>query len=386
MVVVALLAACSAGGNADSESAPTTGLESTTSSAESTASEPSPSTRSWTTDVVEPLPPESSELPGATDVESACPGVPAGVSRFELEVAGNSYSIRVLTPTARDNLDGPLPVVMNWHGLGSNGFQQAQLTGYEFLAEQEGFLVAHPTGLRAAGVTASGIEVPDAQQGRRSWELAQLDAPGRDDVAMTSLLIDHLVADFCGDETRVYATGMSNGGFFTSLLVCELADRLAAAVSVAGLSHPDSCAPDRPVPFMAFHGTADRVVPYEGGESTLLEDSGTADGDAADAAVPAELQAFFEQSMPDEFDQFAASFGCDPEPVAEPISDDVTAFRYEGCSDDVPLVFHRIDGGGHTWPGAPLGLLLTRPLGETTFDVSATIDGWEFMRRFSLDG
>lgn len=73
MVVVALLAACSAGGNADSESAPTTGLESTTSSAESTASEPSPSTRSWTTDVVEPLPPESSELPGATDVESAWP-------------------------------------------------------------------------------------------------------------------------------------------------------------------------------------------------------------------------------------------------------------------------------------------------------------------------
>jgi polyhydroxybutyrate depolymerase len=376
VAIVTVASACSGGDQQESNSTP----------------DPAASEEATTPAVAEPPPPSSGEGeaappettgPGqASTRESACPGVPAGVSRFELEVEGNVYSIRVLIPTDRDGVDVPLPVVLNWHGLGSNGFQQAQLTGYDLLAEQDGFLAVHPTGLPATELAGAGVELPADQRGRRSWELAQLDVPGRDDVAMASELIDRLVADYCGDETRIYSTGMSNGGFFTSLLVCELSDRLAAAVSVAGLSHPDDCAPQQPVPFMAFHGTADQVVPYSGGDSSLLDAAGAV---GAGADIPPEIEQFFEQAMPEEFEQFAASFGCDAEPAAEAISEEVTALRYTGCDGGVPLVFHRIEKGGHTWPGSPLGLLFTRQLGETTFDVSATIDGWRFMRQFSLN-
>ncbi len=379
MAVVAMMtvaSACSGGDEQESSSAPDPAVSAEATTA--TIAEPPP-----TSGEVGATPPETTGPGPAATSESACPGVPAGVSRFELEVEGHVYSIRVLAPTDRDGVDVPLPVVLNWHGLGSNGFQQAQLTGYDLLAEREGFLAVHPTGLPATELAGAGVELPAGQRGRRSWELAQLDVPGRDDVAMASELIDRLVADYCGDEARIYSTGMSNGGFFTSLLVCELSDRLAAAVSVAGLSHPDDCAPERPVPFMAFHGTADQVVPYNGGDSSLLDASAA---DVAGAAIPPEIERFFEQVMPDEFGQFAASFGCGSEASTEPVSDEVTAFRYDDCDGGIPLVFFRIDGGGHTWPGSPLGLLLSRQLGETTFDVSATIDGWEFMRRFSLEG
>jgi polyhydroxybutyrate depolymerase len=378
MAVVAMVtvaSACSGGDQQESSSKPEPAVSDEATTA--TSAEPPPSS----SEEVGATPSETTEPGPASTSESVCPGVPAGLSRFELEVEGNVYSIRVLVPTDRDGIDVPLPVVLNWHGLGSNGFQQAQLTGYDLLAQQEGFLAVHPTGLPATELTGAGVELPAGQQGRRSWELAQLDVPGRDDVAMASELIDRLVADYCGDETRVYSTGMSNGGFFTSLLVCELSDRLAAAVSVAGLSHPDDCAPERPVPFMAFHGTDDQVVPYSGGDSSLLDAAGAV---GAGADIPPEIGRFFEQVMPDEFGQFAASFGCGSEASTETISDEVTAFRYDGCDDGIPLVFFRIDGGGHTWPGSPLGLLLSRQLGETNFDVSATVDGWEFMRQFSL--
>ncbi len=290
---------------------------------------------------------------------------------FELEVTGNAYPIRLYVPgdsPLAAEAGGRYPVVLNWHGLGSDGFQQALLTNYEAVAEAEGFMVVHPTG-GAGSDEGSGAGL------QTGWELAQFDIPGRDDRVMVEVLIDRLVADHCADPARVYSTGMSNGGFFTSRLVCELADRIAAAVAVAGVSHPDDCTPSRPVPLMAFHGTADRIVPFDGGPSQLV---------GTDA--PPELVEFFDQVMPDELAEFAADFGCDPEPEVTTVSDEITAFDFRGCADEVPVRFVEVDGGGHTWPGAFLGVFMTDALGPTTTDVSATADGWNFMRRFSLDG
>ena len=102
----------------------------------------------------------------------------------------------------------------------------------EALAEAERFIAVHPTGVPAEGDT------------RNSWQLASSPGDGsRDDVAFADSLIDELIANWCADPDRIYSIGMSNGGFFTARLVCEMADRLAAAVSVAGLYHPDGCSP-----------------------------------------------------------------------------------------------------------------------------------------------
>ncbi len=366
LLVVALVAA----GCTSSESTAASDEEVTTATTPTTAPSTTssiPTTAETTSDTTTPQSTEGCRPVAAGDDE---PGQQATI-QFDLEAAGNTYPVRLYLPGnsgPAGEADGRYPVVLDWHGLGSDGFQQALLSNYEAVAEAEGFIAVHPTGGGGSGDGGPG----GLQTG---WELSQFDVPGRDDVAMVEALIDRVVEDYCGDPDRIYSTGMSNGGFFTSRLICELADRIAAAVAVAGVTHPDGCAPSRPVPFMAFHGTADDIVPFDGGSSRL-----------APSDAPPEIAEFFDQVMPQELAEFAADFGCDPEPDVIAVSDEVTAYDYQGCADQIPVRFVEIEDGGHTWPGAFLGAFMTDALGSTTTDVSATADGWNFMRRFSLDG
>jgi len=117
-----------------------------------------------------------------------------------------------------------LPAVLDWHGYNQSGQQQADLSGFEALAEAEEFMVVHPTGVPNPGRTAN------------AWELDPARDPNRDDLVFAGALIDMLVDSWCADPSRIYSTGMSDGGFFTSILVCEMADRIAAATSIAGVS------------------------------------------------------------------------------------------------------------------------------------------------------
>ena len=161
-------------------------------------------------------------------------------------------------------------------------------------------------------------------------------------------------------------------------LLCERADRIAAGVSVAGVTHGDGCDPARAVPYLAFHGTGDDVVPFAGGgDSTLLA------GLDLDEAEVAQFVEFFSQVMPDEFAEFAADAGCDLDPVRVEETPEVISSAYTGCEDGVPMIFYEIVGGGHTWPDSPLADQLA-DLGFFTDDISATVDGWAFMSQFSL--
>lgn len=280
-----------------------------------------------------------------------CSSVARGVSEFTIDGPVGSYGVRVFVPASL--IAEPAPVVLNFHGLTSNGPDQARYTGYEDLAADEGFVVVHPTGPA------------------NSWELTAFDTPGRDDLAFVDTLIDTLVADWCVDEQRVYSTGFSNGGFFTAELVCNRADRIAAAVAVGGLAHPDGCDPQRAVPFVAYHGTDDAVVPFDGSGESLL------------AQIPGVSTVFFTQVMPDEFAEFAESFRCEPEPTRTELTAEVVRYDYAGCDDGVPLAFYEIVGGGHTWPNSPAADD-SAVLGYHTTDVDATVDAWAFFEQFSL--
>ncbi len=281
-----------------------------------------------------------------------------GVSQITVTGGGADHPVRVFVPSSFDGM--PMPAVLNWHGLGSNGDDQAAYSGYEELAEEQGFLVVHPTGVAAAG-------------GPTSWQLAPDAGVGRDDVAFAATLIDELVADWCAEPKRIYSTGMSNGGYFTTRLLCELSDRVAAGVSVAGLFHPDGCAPTRPVPLLAFHGTDDDVVPYEGGDSVLLGDD----------AVPPALAALFAQSIRVEYEEFVAANGCTLTAADTFIDSEIVIHTYEECDGGFAMALFEVTDGGHTWPGSPLRDV-TDGLGYTTGRVEATRDGWVYMREFSL--
>lgn len=293
---------------------------------------------------------------GPAEVRPSCASLARGVTEFTLDAGGGVHDVRIYVPETASS--DPAPAVLNWHGLGSNGPEQAAFSGYETLAETEGFIVVHATGLDLAG------------DGQTSWELVQFDTAERDDLAFADALIDLVVADWCVDSSRIYSTGMSNGGLFTSELVCNRSNRIAAAASIAGTTHAPTCAPERAVPYISFHGTADDVVPFDDEDPSVL------------LPAPA-VDALMDDSTPGEFAEFAADAGCELDPTRVEETAEVIRYDYAGCADEVPMAFYEIVGGGHTWPSSPLSDALV-DFGFFTQDIDATADAWAFMSQFSL--
>jgi polyhydroxybutyrate depolymerase len=293
----------------------------------------------------EPAPAATPEPEPTVAPEPACSALEPGTNEIELTVNGDTHQTFVFVPSSYDGAT-PMPTVLNWHGRGSNGAQQIAYSAYQTLAEEEGFMVVHPTALVSPGDTAT------------TWELIDDQDKTRDDLGFADGLIDELIANWCADANRIYTTGMSNGGFFSARLVCERAERIAGAVSVAGTYHLDDCEPSRPVPYLAFHGTDDETVPFNGSGWLV---------------------------MPDEFAEFAVDFGCDAEAATETIGTDVIRHNYTNCDNGIAMSFFEITDGGHTWPGSALGPALVDIYGYQTMDVDATVLGWEFMSQFSLD-
>ncbi|HPI09028.1 MAG TPA: PHB depolymerase family esterase, partial [Saprospiraceae bacterium] len=143
-----------------------------------------------------------------------------------------------------------VPLVINMHGYSSNNLEQEFYGDFRGIADTANFLIVHPNGTLD-------------NQGQRFWN-AFGTGSNVDDVGFISDLIDTLSAAYNIDPQRIYATGMSNGGFMSYSLACELNERIAAIASVTGSMAPiklASCNPQRPVPVMEIHGTADGVVP-----------------------------------------------------------------------------------------------------------------------------
>lgn len=276
---------------------------------------------------------------------------------FDFEERSRTYELYV--PRSYSELT-PTPVVLNWHGLGSNGPEQMLFSEYGPTAERGGFLVVAPTGVPAPG------------DDNNSWELTADADPTRDDVAFANAVLDRVIATTCADESRIYTTGMSNGGYFSSVLICEMAERIAAAASVGALTHEDGCSPSRPVPYIGFHGVQDDIVPYDGGGISTL--------------APGIVIELFERVIPDEFGEFAVGYGCNAEPDVEEVAETVTAFTYSGCPEGVEAIFYRLDPAGHTWPGSTASALISQAggLGVTNLEINATETSWEFFSRHSL--
>jgi len=171
---------------------------------------------------------------------------PVRGERRTLVVAGEERSYLVDAPAAP--ADRPLPLVLSFHGFRGSASGHRWWTRWGALARWEGFIAVHPEGhddVRLLGTTGRG------------WDLSPDETRDADFVRA---LLDALERERCVDRRREFATGMSNGGFFTSLLGCMLADRLAAVAPVAGAMDLRACAPARPVAVLVIHGRKDRIV------------------------------------------------------------------------------------------------------------------------------
>jgi polyhydroxybutyrate depolymerase len=266
--------------------------------------------------------------------EEAVPA--AGTSAGEIVSGGVTRRYLLHMPP---NLVGQagIPLVLVFHGFGSTAAQQAALTGFSTLADAEGFAVVYPEG------SAEGTGE------KQQWAFGTREQ-GKADVRFIRDLVDRLVQSAGVDGSRVFATGISNGAQMSMRLACDMADRIAGVGLVAG-GYPAKaeCAPTRPVPAIVFHGTADRLLPYEGRPPVM---------------VP--VRAFVAG--------WAKRNGCTERPAALPPQGEVRGEAWSGCSNDARVVLYTVEGKGHSWPGS------TMPERITTKDIDATRTVWRFFR------
>jgi polyhydroxybutyrate depolymerase len=253
----------------------------------------------------------------------------------------------------------PLPLVLAFHGGGGTAAGMERLTHFDELADKESFFVVYPQGVSTHWADARETTAPDVN--------------GVDDVGFVKALLDDLSHLISYDTSRVYATGISNGGFFTARLGCEAADRIAAiGVIAATMAAPEAerCAPARRVSVVTMHGTDDPIVPAEGGKITA--------GDGGYILSVANAAQTWSR---------VDACGAQPDVAYEPdIADDGTRVRretYNGCAGGAAVVFYFIEGGGHTWPSGPQ-YLPESVIGKTTRDIDATAVLWSYFQAHSL--
>lgn len=244
-----------------------------------------------------------------------------------------------------------VPVLFNFHGYSSNASQQLFYGDFRSIADTAGFLIVLPEGTND-GTGTSHFNV--------GWGGSSVN-----DVAFTSALIDTLINDYSVDVSRIYSTGMSNGGFMSYHLACNLSSRIAAVGSVTGsmvAATEANCNASHPTPIIEIHGTMDPTVPYNG-------------------------QSGLSVSIPAVLTHWATYNNCDASAIVTPIPNTNTTdgstveksayLNGDNCSE---VVHFKVIGGGHTWPGSAINI------GNTNYDINASVEIWKFLSQYDING
>jgi len=258
-----------------------------------------------------------------------------------------SYLLHV---PARYDPAKPTPLVLSFHGAGLWGAAQRDLSRWDEVSDEEGFIVVYPSGVGGRGI--------------RVWHAEPGNPRARDNLFVAEL-IDTLRSRYNIDTTRIYANGLSNGGGMSFGLSCALSRRIAA-VGLVGSAQTEpwhTCTDTTPVPMINFHGTDDRFAAYRGGKSWVLPHG----------AFPSQLVWTA---------RWAARNHCAMQPVDSVVTADVNRRSYSGCSRGADVVLYTIVGGGHTWPGG--GAHPAWFVGTMTRSIDASRVMWRFFRDHPL--
>lgn len=254
-----------------------------------------------------------------------------GLQTLDVDGVEREY---LLTVPDSDSSSEPVPLLFNFHQLQGTAEQQLADSGLEDVARGEGFILVTP---QAVGGVWSVTGFPLTS--------------GADDLGFVNAMIDELSTTYAIDPNRIYATGMSQGGFLSFDLACNFSETFAAIAPVSGVMTPamtDTCAPVRHVPVLQTHGTADALIAYDGSQTAI---------------------------------QWWVDFnGASPTPeivqLPDPFPDNATSVdRLVYAGSDVDVVHLRVNGGGHVWPGAD---------GDSEIDMAAEI--WGFLSQYDLNG
>ncbi len=285
----------------------------------------------------------------------------AGLKFFELSWEDRDRTYQVYFPDEQFSED-TLPILFVLHGGGGNAtdLQLSTFNRFNELADLHGFIVVYPEGFEKQwndGRDVSGIVT--------AWD------ENIDDVGFISEIVRLLSLDYRIDNDRIFTSGISNGGFMSSRLLCDRGDLFrggAIITATLGESYLPSCSPQSGTSLLVLNGTEDPLVPYEGGQVTVL-------GQERGLIISTEAYMLL----------WAGANGCEsvPEITDRPDTEDdgttVQIYNYPSCNNQAVVQLYRIEGGGHTWPGAREDLPEIL-VGRTTKEFVACDLIWDFFR------
>ena len=244
-----------------------------------------------------------------------------------------------------------VPLLFNFHGYTSNSNEQMFYGDFRTIADTANFLVVHPQGT---------LDNTNTTHFNVGWGGSSVD-----DVGFTEALIDSLSAAYSIDQNRIYAVGMSNGGFMSFQLACDLSNKIAAVGSVTGSMTPSTlgdCNASHPMPIIQIHGTTDPTVPYNG-------------------------SAGWTASITNVLNHWATFNNCSPVPTVVNVPNTntidgstVEKYTYENGDNCSEVVHYKVTNGQHTWPGSIFNFA------GTNYDINASVEIWNFLSKYDIFG
>ena len=285
------------------------------------------------------IPPESDndDLFNETCIDTNRPGM----KRCDLKHDNLDRFYYVYTPSNIDSNES-VPVLFAFHGYGSSAMRHLNYTNYFPLADSNNFIVIYPQGATTATLSTH-------------WNVGGWTSKSTiDDLDFVDTVISLLKDKIQIDETRIYSSGMSNGGYMGYHLACNLSSKFAAIASVTGSMTNDTfneCDPTHPTPILQIHGLLDFIVPYDGNAGS--------------------------KSIPDVINYWVNYNSCNLDPETLIKYDDYSLVVYETYSDclndvNVKLILH--PEMGHDWPSTQ------------SYNINASSEIWNFVSMFDLYG
>jgi len=225
---------------------------------------------------------------------------------------------------------GPVPLLLAFHGGTGWGQQFERSSGFDGLAEANGFIVVYPDGV------GNGADETNLRTWNGGGCCGAAARHNVDDVGFVNQLLDTLEATYSIDTHRVFATGHSNGGILSYRLACELSDRIVGAGLQSGTLEIDRCSPTQPVSLLHIHGTADTNLPIDGGRG-------------ADSIAGVDFV-----SPRKSIGTLAVADGCTTatvEAIIDPTNPDITIRDWTGCTAGAEVKWMEVRGAGHGWMG-----------------------------------
>jgi polyhydroxybutyrate depolymerase len=249
------------------------------------------------------------------------------------------------------------PLLFVFHGGGGHAWTMPDFTKFDELADKEHFIVVYPESVNKSWDDTRGLSKAD-------------------DVGYVRSTIDQLAKNLPIDTSRVYATGISNGGFFSNRLACDLSDKIAAVASVAATmptTLPENCHPTRPISVLYMNGTKDPLVPIKGGP--IGADLGLSRGECISLADAVRFWT--------KWDKTSATPEIEQLPGRVDDGTHVQREAYPGGANRTEVIVYRIEGGGHAWPGGSQ-YLPKMMIGKASQQIDGSRAIWEFLRKEQL--